>query len=410
MEIIMDTSLKTVSEMEALLNSESEIKLPVMSKKEKYERLGTILRNVRYNSLDKKEKGIVKKFLKKLTNYSDQQLKRIIAKYRKGKLVWNRWQSNPSKHYTREDIWLLETTESAHLYPCGQTTKAILQREYEVFGNNEYKRLSAISVSHIYNLRKTETYRNQSTKFEKTKNSAVQIGERRKPSPNNQPGFLRVDTVHGGDKEKTKGLYFINMVDEVTQFEFVFCVPAISELYMKQVLALMLQICPYKIINFHSDNGSEYINHIVADLLNKANISQTKSRSRKTNDNALAESKNGSVIRKHFGYIHIPATEENANLVNQFCIKWLNPYLNYHHPCAFPVIEADKRGKEKKNYPQEEYKTPYEKLKTLPNWKATLVAENTPEKLDELASQISDTQFALLLEKNKSIMFSKLKF
>jgi len=111
------------------------------------------------------------------------------------------------------------------------------------------------------------------------------------------------------------------MVDEVTQFEFVFCVPSISEKYMRKVLALMHQICPYRVFNFHSDNGSEYINYVVADLLNKANVSQTKSRARKSNDNALVESKNGSVIRKHFGYNHIPATEENANLVNQFCLN-----------------------------------------------------------------------------------------
>jgi len=45
-----------------------------------------------------------------------------------------------------------------------------------------------------------------------------------------------------------------------------------------------------KPLNFHSDNGSEYINYVVADLLNKANVSQTKSRARKSNDNALVES------------------------------------------------------------------------------------------------------------------------
>ena len=58
---------------------------------------------------------------------------------------------------------------------------------------------------------------------------------------------------------------------------------------------------------FHSDNGSEYVNKQVAELLNKLNIEQTKSRSRQSNDNALAESKNNSVVRKHMGYSHIGA-------------------------------------------------------------------------------------------------------
>ena len=63
-------------------------------------------------------------------------------------------------------------------------------------------------------------------------------------------------------------------------------------------------------------NGSEYINHTVARLLNKLLVEQTKSRARKTNDNALVESKNGAVIRKHVGYDHIPC--QWARAFNQF--------------------------------------------------------------------------------------------
>lgn len=64
----------------------------------------------------------------------------------------------------------------------------------------------------------------------------------------------------------------------------------------------MLNQFPFGICGFHSDNGSEYINKQVADMLNRMLVKLTKSRPRHCGDNGLAESKNGAVIRKHLGY------------------------------------------------------------------------------------------------------------
>lgn len=72
----------------------------------------------------------------------------------------------------------------------------------------------------------------------------------------------------------------------------------ISEAYLLPVLQDLMAQFPFEILGFHSDNGSEYINKTVASLLEKMRVEQTKSRSRHSNDNALAESKNGSVVRK----------------------------------------------------------------------------------------------------------------
>jgi transposase InsO family protein len=142
--------------------------------------------------------------------------------------------------------------------------------------------------------------------FEKTRPKVALMGERKKPRANGEPGFIRIDTVHQGDQDKQKGVYHINAVDEVTQFEVVCTVEKISELYLIPATPQLLNYFPFVIQGFHSDNGSEYINHKVATLLSKLLIEFTKSRSRQTNDNALVESKNGSVIRKLFGYAHIP--------------------------------------------------------------------------------------------------------
>lgn len=55
---------------------------------------------------------------------------------------------------------------------------------------------------------------------------------------------------------------------------------------------------PFVIRGLHSDNDSEYINHQLAKLLEKLRIEQTNSRSRQTNDNTPAESKNSLTVRK----------------------------------------------------------------------------------------------------------------
>ena len=96
--------------------------------------------------------------------------------------------------------------------------------------------------------------------YQKTHPVKVNIGIRKKPAPYGKPGYLRVDSVHQGDLDKEKGVYHINLVDEVTQWEIVGCVEGISEHFLAPLLEVLLKLFPFKILGFHSDNGSEYIN------------------------------------------------------------------------------------------------------------------------------------------------------
>ena len=269
------------------------------------------------------------------------------------------------KKYYPSDIKLLIKTDSVHECINGNATKKIMEREFETFGNNKYKNISEISVSHLYNIRKDNRQYNSSEAMHYTKTQATQvsIGERRKPQPEGKCGYLRVDSVHQGDRDKKKGVYHINVIDEVTQWEIVGCVEGISEYFLEPLLIDLLEQFPYKIINFHSDNGSEYINKTTEKILNNLMIKQTKSRSRKSTDNSLVEGKNGSVIRKHIGrnYIH----KKQAGKINSFYKKYFNVYLNYHRMCAFPVDVIDRKGKIKRSYPKDNYMTPYDKLKLL---------------------------------------------
>ena len=132
---------------------------------------------------------------------------------------------------------------------------------YKVYGDKRYERLAGISISHLYNLRQSTGYRRQRRQVDKTRPTGVKIGQRRRPAPQGQPGFLRVDSVHQGDLDGIKGVYHINAVDEVTQFQCVFSVERISERFLLPILDELLETFPFVLQGFHADNGSEYINH-----------------------------------------------------------------------------------------------------------------------------------------------------
>ena len=162
----------------------------------------------------------------------------------------------------------------------------------------------------------------------------------------------------------------------------------------------------FVIINFHSDNGGEYINHTVAKLLNKLHIELTKSRARHSNDNALAETKNGSIVRKYLGYMHIP--QKWAPTINKFSREYLIPYINFHRPCHFPEIKTNKKGKIIKVYPYENMMTPYEKLKALDNADQYLKPGITFAELDNIAMAMTDLQAAQLLQQEQKALFKQI--
>ena len=359
------------------------IEFECRSRKERYLWIDQTLGRFHYFSLRKKDKGIIRSFIKTLTGISASQLTKLIAKKKLfGKLFFD--QSGRHRFaatYTTTDVALLAATDNAHSRLSGKATKRIFEREYQIFHKNQYVRLQNISISHIYNLRGKRQYLSNTLFWQKTKPTPVNIGKREKPEPAGKPGFVRADTVHQGDRDKDKGVYHINFVDEVIQWELLGSLEKISEQHLEPLLQKILEQFPFQVINFHSDNGSEYINKVVAKLLNKLLIRQTKSRARHCNDNALVEGKNGSVVRKHLGRNFIP--QRAASSINEFYENYFNVYLNYHRPCGFATIKVDARGKEKKVY--NVYKTPYEALKSLPSAKDFLKEGVYWEKLDKIA-------------------------
>ena len=180
----------------------------------------------------------------------------------------------------------------------------------------------------------------------------------------------------------------------------------LSEAYLLPVIETLLESFPFKVLGFHADNGSEYINHVVAELLQKLRIEFTKSRPRHSNDNGLAETKNGAIVRKHLGYAHI--SQRFASDVNAFCRDFLNPYVNFHRPCFFAESIADEKGKIRKRYRLKDMMTPYQKLKSLPHAADCLKPRVTFEALDQIAAAISDNEAARRLNEARKKLFQSI--
>lgn len=403
-----DDLLVTIEQLETFTSASGGMIFQSASRKEKYEWMERLLRRFMYRTQRKKNRTVIKKYIRKMTGYSKEQLKRLLKTFHDTKhlpVVHSSKRSSFPTKYTTDDVALLAVTDEAHGRLSGPATKDIFQRGFVLFHNESFIRLKDISTSHIYRLRCRKQYISNTTTFTKTHPTGVPIGERRKPVPEGKPGYIRVDSVHQGDRDKEKGVYHINLVDEVTQWELVGCVEGISERFLLPLLEKLLLEFPFRVIEFHSDNGSEYINGVVAKLLKKLLIDQTKSRPRRSNDNALVEGKNGSVIRKHMGYIHIP--KHHAERINMFYERHFSVYVNFHRPSGYATTTVNAKGKEKKVY--DLYETPYEHLKKIPDAVTFLKEGISFEKLDVTAYAMSDNDHATLMQKAKYNLFKSFR-
>lgn len=401
-----DSEIRTVAEIKEFLKHSSKIVFKRRSRPEAYAWAEKVLMRLKYLTLKKPDKGAVRAYIKLITGYSRAQVARLIGKYfETGHVKITQYKRHRfARIYTDSDIQLLAKTDELHEFPNGNAIKVTLGRM--VKQDSRYNNLRRVSVSHIYNLRKCPAYRRTTRRFEKTRPVAIAIGLRAKPRPEGRPGFIRVDSVHQGDKGKTKGLYHINSVDEVTQFEIIGAVETLTEVHMLPMLKRLIEEYPFVILGFHADNGSEYINHEVAKLLNKLLIRLTKSRPRHSNDNGLPESKNGAIIRKWFGYLFIDSS--HAGKVNDFYFDWFNRYLNFHRPCAFAEISVDHKGKITKKYPLKDYRTPYEKLRALPDAEKFLKNGLSFKELDRFAAVYSDNQIANIIQTKRKDLFDEI--
>jgi transposase InsO family protein len=400
-----DSEAGSLEQIRAFLAGSGEVRFAGQRREEVYAWVERTLVSHQYASLNRPGKGLVRCYIVRMTGLSRAQATRLIAAYRScGRVKAAGYQRTKfATHYTAADVDLLAYVDKAHGNLSGPATRRILEREFSQYDQPVYQRLAEISVAHLYRLRNSQDYRKRNTSYQPTRPTPIPIGERRKPRPHGSPGYLRIDTVHQGDQDGRKGLYHINAVDEVTQWEIVAATPHISELWLLPVLEALLGQFPFVIRGFHSDNGSEFINYNAARLLAKLHIEQTKSRAHHCGDNGLVESKNGAVIRKHIGFGHIDA--QHAEAMDQFHRQHLNPYLNFHRPSAVPKILTEANGKRRRVYLR--WATPFELFQEIPRCEDYLRPHVTLTELERLAQTQSDTEAALAMQLAKRKLFRR---
>jgi transposase InsO family protein len=405
------TRLETIGQIREFLAGVCDVELRVVQ--DEAERRRFVERTLRwfgYFRRPRSERGLLFAYVQRVSGYSRAHVIRLIAQYRESGTLEQRERGTRTqfrRRYTDEDVALLAELDSLHDTLSGAATRALAQRAWRVYGDARYERLAQISVSHLYNLRAGQAYRQRRHTWTKTRPSPVAIAVRKAPAPNGLPGYIRIDTVHQGDLDGLKGVYHVNAVDIVTQWEVVAAVERISEAYLLPVIQMLLESFPFEIRGFHSDGGSEYINRDVARLLEKLRIEFTRSRPRQTNDNALAECKNGAVVRKVMGYGHIP--QKHAAAINRFHEDALNPYLNFHRPCYFAVDTVDARGRIRKTYPTEQIMTPWDRLRSIPDFEQYLKPGITAHTLSETALAMTDSQAAQKLQDMRRNLFASFR-
>ena len=405
---IQTRRLRTIGQLCAFIEGNEAVIFQPQDRDGVYTFIRETLVRFGYVKLGKRDKGVVLKFLVVATGLSRQQMERLVRRWRETGAIRDRRGGSRGRPFARKysgaDIRLLAEVDKAFEQMSGLATREILRRQYEVFGDPRFERLATISNGHIYNLRASSTYRAKRTVWTKTRAVTVSIGLRQAPQPDGRPGHVRVDTVHQGDRDGEKGVYLINLVDEVTQFEFVGAVVGISERFLVPLLEGLLLSFPFPILGFHADNGSEYINHRVAALLEKLRVGRfTKSRARHSNDNALVEGKNANVIRKWFGHDHIP--QRFAPEVNRFAQATLSPFLNFHRPCLFATEYRDNQGRIRRKYLAEHVMTPYAKLRSLADAEHLLKPGVRFALLDAMATAETDLEAVRRVQAERRELF-----
>ena len=377
----------------------------------RYAWVEAVLRRFDYARLARSDRGPVLAYLQRLSGYSRAQITRLVSRWDTGKPLLKNYAVPKhafARRYTPADVALLVEVDRAMGTLSGPATACVLRRQRDVFGDERFTRLGSISVGHLYNLRHSAGYRSHRVVLTRTQPAkGSKIGVRKAPAPEGRPGFIRIDSVHQGDLDGTKGLYHVNAVDCVTQWQVVASVQTISEVHLLSVIEEMLSQFPFEILGFHADNGSEYVNHKVASMLDKLRVEFTRSRPRHSNDNGLAETKNGAVVRKMFGYEHIH--RRHAARFDTFCREYLNPFLNFHRPCLFATQLADpkKPGRIKRVYRPKDAMTPLDKLTSLPKAETYLRPGQSMQELKLLAQALTDVQAAQELNEARQALFRR---
>jgi len=342
-----------------------------------------------------------------------------------------------AERYTRADIELLASADEARETLSGPATRRILERGRQLYGKQEYTRLTAISVAHLYNLRRSRRYRERRLNYVKTRPTTVSVGERRKPNPQGRPGYLRLDTVHRGDQPEAKSVFHIDAVDQVPQWQLsphgrrpVRGEPRVVGLNTAY-LGGVSEACsgghaaPVPVSHpglsyrqrqpVHQPHRRRTAQQAVDRTDQKPAPAERRSAAAEAGGNqerrgdsgipGHRSSSLGWMIRKHIGYGYIDA--KHADAINDFYRDYFNPYLNYHRPYAQPDVKIDEKGRKRVRYRR--YQTLLETLSLLDKPAQCPRDGLSINALKTVAAAIGDTDAARRLQPAKNKLFEMLR-
>lgn len=151
----------SLEQIRAFLEASDEVAFEACDRDQVYGWVERTLREQNWNELKRSSRGLVRRYLAKMTGLSRAQVTRVIRLYASDERV----KPKPYRRhrflakYTRADIELLADVDGAHERLSGPATQKILYREFHEFGDPSFERLSRLSSAQLYRLRRSQTYR-----------------------------------------------------------------------------------------------------------------------------------------------------------------------------------------------------------------------------------------------------------
>jgi hypothetical protein len=139
----------SLEQIRAFLEASDAVGFQGRNREEVYSFGYQTLRQQRYEEWKRRGRGLVRRYLAKMTGWSRAQVTRLVSMYGNGEEVKAK---PPSGHryrqrYTGEDIQLLASVDTAHQTLSGPATQKILYRAYHEFGETKYERLARLAVA-----------------------------------------------------------------------------------------------------------------------------------------------------------------------------------------------------------------------------------------------------------------------
>lgn len=216
------------------------------------------------------------------------------------------------------------------------------------------------------------------------------------PWEDEHPGFLEIDLVaHCGSSVEGIYLNTLTATDLATGWTECLALPNKTQAAVSAAIELLRQNLPFPLLGLDSDNGSEFINDNLFRYCLSEEITFTRSRPYKKNDQAHVEQKNWSVVRHTVGYDRLETPAELELLHSIY--SDLRLYINFFQPVLKLVGKERIDGKTIRKY--DRAKTPYRRVLNLEDLPLDIKARLTAYyvKLNPVALRTSiDAKVAIL--------------